>query len=489
MSTETYLRFINRGPQGGKPILWPVWVWKVLYPEPKTISLNLFQQSILELSRARCRDRYEISRLLCLDQDLVNFIIATQLIPNNWMNVDGSLTSTGEKVLDDIEGYEEELHAGYAFQDGISGAWLPRFCKDLSIIEPDKYDESGYPAFLQSKDSGKHLFTFKLKGFCDFKEDIVEVFNAYRKYKNDYGNAIQRERHTDMMSRINFDSLSYIEQVPTKMWLWTWVFHDNANSEPWLIADPFGLQKAAAWLRKPLKTLLPSQDSLARYISSGVKQACPKEMSASEWLESLEHEVDHMLMAEYPWSQRVPMIRDYLASVLRCRVAIDQNNRPTREDMRSLLIETHLLAESTLQWMLKKYPINIRQLPDKSADASWDKKTSIAVLNTLGLDCLEPDIVNKLASQQLKDIRNAFIHGSSSMKALLVAVMFSTAEHTDHPLHKLSKDSLQLGSLLDMANDRNRKAGHSSSEKLTKEVAMKHADFMITWVNNFKEWY
>ena len=53
-------------------------------------------------------------------------------------------------------------------------------------------------------------------------------------------------------------------------------------------------------------------------------------------------------------------------------------------------------------------------------------KTSIAVLNTLGLDCLEPDIVNKLASQQLKDIRNAFIHGSSSMKALLVAVMFST---------------------------------------------------------------
>jgi hypothetical protein len=102
VSTETYLRFINRGPQGGKPILWPVWVWKVLYPEPKTISLNLFQQSILELSRARCRDRYEISRLLCLDQDLVNFIIATQLIPNNWMNVDGSLTSTGEKLLDDI---------------------------------------------------------------------------------------------------------------------------------------------------------------------------------------------------------------------------------------------------------------------------------------------------------------------------------------------------------------------------------------------------
>jgi len=63
----------------------------------------------------------------------------------------GSLTSTGEKVLDDIEGYEEELHAGYAFQDGISGAWLPRFCKDLSIIEPDKYDESGYPAFLQTE--------------------------------------------------------------------------------------------------------------------------------------------------------------------------------------------------------------------------------------------------------------------------------------------------------------------------------------------------
>lgn len=489
MSTETYLRFVKKGPQSGKPVLWPVWVWKVLYPEPKVIPLNLFQQAILGLLRASCRDPKEIAKLLCLDSDLVNFIIATQLIPNKWMDSDGSLTSLGEKVLEDVEEYEEELGAGYAFQDAISGEWLPRFCDALSVVEPDDYDEAGFPVFRQSRDSGKRLSPFKLKDRCNFCQDVGELFEAYRKYKVDYGNAKQRDGSAYLMSRLSFDRLSYMENTPKKMWLWTWVFEDESSAEPWLVSDPFGLQKAVAWLRKPLKEQLLSYDHLARYIAGSVTQARPEKMSAAEWLEALEHEVDLTIMAEYPWSQRVPVICDYLASVLRCRAAIERNNRPTREDMRSLLIETQLLAESILQWMVKKYPVNIQLLPDKSADKSWDRKTATAVLSSLGLDCLQPDIINKLATQQLKDIRNAFVSGTSSMKALLVAAMFATVEHADHPLKKLRKETLQIDGLLDMANDRNRKAGHASADKLSKEVAMRHADFLIEWANNFKEWY
>lgn len=489
MSTEYYLRFVKKAPLNGRPILWPVWVWKVLYPEPKVISLNLFQQSILGLSRARCRDSREIARLLCLDPDLVNFIIATQLIPNKWMNTDGSLTPKGDEVLENVEAHEEELGAGYAFQDGITGAWLPRFCETLPILEPDDYNDAGFPTFRQSRDSGKQVSPFKLKDCSHFCQDMGGLFEAYRKYKVDYGNAQQRDETTYLPSRLLLDRLSYMEKMPKKMWLWTWVFDDGSSAEPWLVSDPFGLQKAVAWLRKPLKELLPSNDPLARYIVGSVTQSHPEKMSAAEWLAALEHEVDLTIMAEYPWSHRVPVIRDYLASVLRCRAAIERNSRPTREDMRSLLIETHLLAESTLQWMVKKYPVNTRLLPDKSADKSWDIKAATAVLSSLGLDCLQPDIINKLASQQLKDIRNAFMSGSSSMKALLVAAMFSTVEHADHPLQKLRKEELQLDGLLNMANDRNRKAGHASTEKLSKEVAMKHADFMIVWVNNFKEWY
>lgn len=489
MSTDSYLRFVKKGPKDGKPLLWPVWVWKVLYPEPKSISLNLFQQSILGLARARCRDAMEIARLLCLDKDLVNFIIATQLQPNGWMNTDGSLTTVGERVLEEVEDYEEEVRVGYAFQDCISGNWLPRFTESLSIIEPDKYAESGFPLFRWSRDSGNMISPFVLEGGSHYRQDLGELFEAYRKYKNDYENAKQRDGNYHLLNRLNLDRLSYMEDKPKKMWLWVWVFNDDATPEPWLISDPFGHQKAASWLRKPLKELLPKLSPLARYIAGSISQVNPNNVSAVEWLEALENEIDLTILAEYPWSQRVPLIGDYLASVLRRRVAIERHGHITREDLNSLLMETHNLAESTLQWMLKKYPVNTQVLPDKNADKSWDRKLATSVLNSLGLDCLQPDTISRLATQRLSDIRTALIRGSTSMKSLLVAALFSTVEYSEHPLKILTKERLLLGDLLNMADDRNRKAGHAGTEKLSREQVLSHADFTIAWVANFKEWY
>jgi alpha-galactosidase/6-phospho-beta-glucosidase family protein len=40
-----------------------------------------------------------------------------------------------------------------------------------------------------------------------------------------------------------------------------------------------------------------------------------------------------------------------------------------------------------------------------------------------------------------------------------------------------------------MADARNKKAGHSGSERIDREEAMKHADFVIEWIQIFKGWY
>lgn len=49
MAADRYLRFDVRRPHGGRPFLWPVRVWKVLYPTKRVLKLNLFQQAILDL--------------------------------------------------------------------------------------------------------------------------------------------------------------------------------------------------------------------------------------------------------------------------------------------------------------------------------------------------------------------------------------------------------------------------------------------------------
>ncbi len=63
MVADRYLRFDVRRPPNGRPLLWPVRVWKVLYPTNRVLKLNLFQQAILGLARARCQDSSEMAEL------------------------------------------------------------------------------------------------------------------------------------------------------------------------------------------------------------------------------------------------------------------------------------------------------------------------------------------------------------------------------------------------------------------------------------------
>jgi hypothetical protein len=94
-----------------------------------------------------------------------------------------------------------------------------------------------------------------------------------------------------------------------------WIFPDEAGPQPWLVADPFGLQQAASWLRKPLQEVLPRNDGLARYIADAVGETRSNDLSAEEWLRSLENQIDLTLLADYSWSRKVPLVEGFLASV------------------------------------------------------------------------------------------------------------------------------------------------------------------------------
>lgn len=487
MVADRYLRFDVRRPPGGRPFLWPVRVWKVLYPTKRVLKLNLFQQAILGLARARCQDTSEMAALLGLDRELVVFIIATQLIPNGWMTTLGAVTAQGERVLEETQDASEEVRMGYAYQDAISGNWLPRFTEELPEIEARRIDERGYPIFLRDLDSGKEDRPFRLNHFREGAMEMGALFDAFERYRTDHDHAKQRD--DELPTRVRIESLSFVEDSAQPMWLWTWIFPDEAGPQPWLVADPFGLQQAASWLRKPLQEVLPRNEGLARYIADAVGETRSNELSAEEWLRSLENQIDLTVLADYSWSGKVPAISGYLTSVLRRNALLASQDKTWQEDLTSLLIETHNLAESVFQWLLKRFPVDVRRLPDRSQDKNWTKDLASEILRTLPAAKLTDDTVRRLASQNLREIRNALVRGNSSLKALMFAALLSTIEHSTHPLKDLAPQALALDRILDMADARNRKAGHAGGDKISKDEAMEYADFVIEWVQIFKGWY
>jgi len=487
MAADRYLRFDSRRPPSGRPFLWPVRVWKVLYPTKRVLKLNLFQQAILGLARARCQDSSEMAALLGLDQGLVLFIITTQLIPNGWMTTLGNVTTQGERILEETQDASEEVRMGYAYQDAVTGNWLPRFTEELPEIEAKRIDERGYPIFLRDLDSGKEDRPFRLNHIRESALDMGALFDAFERYRTDHDHAKQRE--DELPTRVRIESLSFVEDSSQPMWLWTWIFPDEAGPQPWLVADPFGIQQAASWLRKPLQEVLPRNDGLARYIANTLGETRSNELSAEEWLRSLENQIDLTVLADYSWSGKVPPISGYLTSVLRRNALLASQDKTWQEDLTSLLIETHNLVESVFQWLLKKFPVDVRRLPDRSQDKNWTKDLASEILRTLPAARLTDNTVKRLASQNLREIRNALVRGNSSLKALIFAALLSTIEHATHPLKELPPQALDLDRILDMADARNRKAGHAGGEKISKEDAMEYADFVVEWVQIFKGWY
>jgi hypothetical protein len=494
MVADRYLRFDVRRPPGGRPFLWPVRVWKVLYPKNRVLKLNLFQQAILGLARARCQDSAEMAELLVLDQELVAFIIATQLIPNGWMTTLGALTPKGERVLEEAQDASEEVRMGYAYQDAISGNWLPRFTEELPEIEAKRIDERGYPVFLRDLDSGKEDRPFRLNHYRDGVMDMGALFDAFQRYRTDHGHAKQRDE--ELATRIRIESLSFVEDSAQPMWLWTWIFPDEAGSQPWLVADPFGLQQAASWLRKPLQEVLPQNAGVARYIADAVGGIRPNNLSPEEWLRSLESHVNLTLLADYNWSQKVPLIEGYLASTLRQKLILESQEIIWQEQIDALLNLSQLLTESALKWMLKAYPGNLLLLPKwdyriNQGQRNWKSGQALDFLTTIheNLGILNADVVERLAGQELDPIRTAIRTGNSSLKALLFAAILSTVDRQGHPLVTIPDSDLQLGRLLDLATARNKKSSHASSRKAGKDEAIDFANFAIEWVKLFKDWY
>ncbi|UYM61877.1 hypothetical protein N5938_02780 [Pseudomonas aeruginosa] len=82
--TGTYLQFAEKPRGEARPLLWPVLVHRVLYPEAKEAQLNLFQRAVLGLIQAQLTQAEAIAELTGLHVNLIKLILA-QGVSNGWL--------------------------------------------------------------------------------------------------------------------------------------------------------------------------------------------------------------------------------------------------------------------------------------------------------------------------------------------------------------------------------------------------------------------
>ncbi|MGT2430369.1 hypothetical protein ACU4HD_19640 [Cupriavidus basilensis] len=464
-----------------------MYAWKVLYPdERRRSSLNLFQETTLGLIRAGVRHVDELAALMALDPELVRFIIAVQLQPSGWLDAGLRVTKRGERLLDDAEEVRSSLQAGYAFQDAVSGEWIPRFTTQLSEILPAGHDAKNRPFFVLDRDSGRKRNPFVLRDSAPPSLDPNRLLRAHRQYRRDVGAAESEWRDTD--PEVIFDAIECIADEPIPMYLWCELYRDETGVDRWLISDPFRIRRAVTWLRKPFIELAMGNARLAGLMQRLLPEVAADGLSVQEWMEKIEESVNVEISASHPYLTRETLIRDHLARVLRLVERVESQERTQPEELGALMTESASLIETVLQWLLREWTASP---PDWPKNGNWSPHEAKAELATLqiGGAAIDADLANALAGQSRSVIARAMKMMNQPLKGLLAATLFAAHERDDHPYHEVGSDALQLIRLPRLTDYRNKVGGHASGRQADRDEALEYAKFAVHWMALFKRLY
>ncbi|WP_062609603.1 hypothetical protein [Caballeronia calidae] len=468
-------------------LLWPVYAWKVLYPDERRRStLNLFQETLLGLARAGVRDPVELAALMALDTELVRFIIGVQLLPSGWVDSHNRVTEKGMQLLDGEEEVRASLQVGYAFQDAVSGEWMPRFTTQLSEVAPSGHNNSNRPFFVLDRDSGHKRHPFMLRESVPPALDPDRLIRAHRQYRRDVGVAGGEGRDTH--PEVVFDAIECIADTPVKLYLWCELYRDESGLDSWLISDPFRIQRAVPWLRKPFAELAKGNANLARLMQRLLPDVAPDAQSAEEWMERIEESVAVEIDASHPYLGQQQLIRHHLARLLRLTERVEGQKRSHPEEMGALMNEAASLLEAVLQWLLRNWTGSAPAWPKNTNWSRQEAKAELAALQ-IGGAAIDSDLVNALAGQSRSVIKAALRSMDQPLKGLLAATMIVAHGNDKHPYHEVGADALQLVRLTELTNYRNKVGGHASGQQADRDEALEHARFAVQWMALFKRFY
>jgi len=467
-----YLNYLNidKLPYPKNLILWPVWIWHVLAPKGNR-PLNIFQKTILSLYKTNFTDHDKIAELLGIEKDLLLYIIANELIAYNYLNSRGKITPKG---IDKLDRTNEQMHAGYIFQDVFTSNLWPRVVTELSYIEPVQNDNE-YVSFRFKRDKDKKERPFIINTFRKIKEkqpEINDLKECIRLANIEIHNLKVRDELEMDMPENYFDEVEMLDTKSTKAYIMLCILKDKEHQ--WAVSDPSGLTRSVEWLRESVFSRAKDDRNFARSIENFVGDINENE-TWKEREQRIETKAIFQLMSEFPGIDQIENLAKFMEPLLRIREEINSDKRKT-EKYETLIIQAQKIIECCFKWMLSKWPHN----NNKKIKKNWkDDELKIAFRSAASF-------LNESQLEDIKTIRAGKIYWAAnkhdeSLRPLLAAVLLSLPEHDNHPMHKLSKDNNSISELLKVPMLRN-KAAHASNQDIDSQEIINCADFLVQWV-------
>ncbi|ACN14587.1 hypothetical protein HRM2_14780 [Desulforapulum autotrophicum HRM2] len=478
-----YLNYLEgrRSPDKSRSFLWPVWIWQVLAPGIDSAGLNVFQRTILGLMQVGQTDTSDMAQWLGVDKELILYILATQLVPNGWVDSRGKLTSQGLKRLDDDVQARQDLKSGYVFQDALNGALWSRVVDHLPYVEPSSVSGNGRLLFRQRRDHDRkeEPFIIKYGGSVPKQPNINILREAIQLGNNTIHNQkVRDDLWAGELREYQISEIELIDTEPIPAYVFCWIIFDPVHF--WTISDPCAITRSADWMRKNVHSLARKNTGFARYLSSYLGE--PDEKETFEQMNTrLETEVEFEVFANYPDVGNVPNLPAYLGALLRRKYKLEEleDGKENFEDCDDVITQAQKVLECCCKWMLAEWPCNPSRINKKWGNEDLFFAFELIFKGILSKNEIKAFSHKTRASEMWKAARQKQ-DARQSLRALFSTVIFSMEEHPDHPI--LHCPSLSFVTGIDQLADNRNSVAHASGKFIEKKDALDWAEFSIQWV-------
>ena len=268
--------------KGRQWLLWPVWAYRVVVPQPASERFNLFQRAVLSLCRAGIVHVDEISDRLDLGSELAAYIL-NQLEGMGLLDRHRELTERAKKLLDEESENQVKAEAGYVFVDPFTSELWPRFCRGVLPYSESEFD--GRSAKVERgtvgdprRENATVIWPHRGDGFPPppSRRDIVRAcsrsIRAEAAYKRSTGE--DNSELDGSLLKHHLNQVVLLDDAPEPIFLTTFVFvpQDVSRASLWQVCDPFGLGTSHT-LRKQIEELASASSQAGDILKNAIKRA------------------------------------------------------------------------------------------------------------------------------------------------------------------------------------------------------------------------
>jgi hypothetical protein len=453
--------------------LYPVRMYRVVAPRISSRRVNILEKAVLGMYRASIIEAAEISQHLEIGKDHTAVILA-QLTDRGYIDLRGTLTQKGQRILEDETAIVQDATAGFVFQDPWTGDLLPRFAEREEYVDV-RFNNAGKPELIlgtTGKPSYQLAFMPQVKNTIERRPSPTEIVDAVRQHQRTLRNVSRiregNEEDWSFETIPSLDRIAFINDQPTDLWLATSIYvpQDLSSANIWSVCDPFGLGDSP-WLLRRLEKYRKDQtiQGLEKFLLNLLGEQHKEGFDdLDEWLNLADQEArlrveDKLSPAIRQWEELFESLVELERSYSEAEKVTDTRIR--LDKLNDVATKAQKAAERLFKTLQKDYPT--RGFAER---LTHRRDLNRQPLNKFARNAgFKAPLPEPLLSIDRKAIRKAANYGGGSLRALMLAALLATPNNPTHPLRLVAHQCPNLLHLLDELAEKRNTAAHASNPR------------------------